>query len=280
MSLTHYKTILTIAGSDCIGGARIQADLKTATSLGVYAMSAITAVTAQNSAGVKGYDAVSPDLLKLQLETIAADMTPDAVKTGMIPDFTSAEIIADFIEKHEIHNLVVDPVITATSGHTLSDSSVLSVMRSRLIPAADLITPNIPEAEIISGLKIESVEDARDAAEAIIEKFHAKGVLVKGGHSEGSSDLCDILILNDKNGIRLSEFHHPRVDTPNTHGTGCTLSSAIASFLALGLPLADAVGHGIDYLQLAIRHGASYSFGRLNGHGPVDHMFRINTDKH
>lgn len=177
MSLTHYKTILTIAGSDCIGGAGIQADIKTATSLGVYAMSAITAVTAQNSAGVKGYDAVSPDLLKLQLETIAADMTPDAVKTGMIPDFTSAEIIADFIEKHEIHNLVVDPVITATSGHTLSDSSVLSVMRSRLIPAADLITPNIPEAEIISGLKIESVEDARDAAEAIIENFTQKEYL-------------------------------------------------------------------------------------------------------
>lgn len=266
--MKKYSTVLSIAGSDSIGGAGIQADIKTCSAIGTYAMTAITAITAQNTTGVKSYIACQPTLLKEQLSAVLDDVTPDAVKLGMIPDYTSADIIADTIEKYNLKNIVVDPVLVATSGTALSDNSTLSVMKSRLFPLATVITPNIPEAETIAEHKISSVDDMISTAKDFLESYSPKAVLIKGGHMTNTDTLTDILAT--KLGIKPITNHY--INTPNTHGTGCSLSSAIASYLAMGQNIDEAVTNACQWLHCAILHGKDYQLG--HGHGPINHIFK------
>jgi len=268
----HYNTVLIIAGSDSIGGAGIQADIKTCTAHGVYAMTAITAVTAQNTCGVNSFEPVGGRLLRGQLDAVLSDVTPDAVKVGMLPDSDSVNIVAEAIEHYGLTHVVVDPVIVSTSGDHLSSSGALEAMKERLFPLAEIITPNIPEAIAISGMEIATEEDCINVADCIIRQCGCNSVLVKGGHAQGVM-LTDFLVnaANDDSGIL--RFTNPRIDTVNTHGTGCTLSSAIASNLSRGMELAEACSEAIGWLHSAIENGAGYSLG--HGKGPVNHMFRI-----
>ncbi|MDE7414357.1 MAG: bifunctional hydroxymethylpyrimidine kinase/phosphomethylpyrimidine kinase [Muribaculaceae bacterium] len=267
-----YPTILTIAGSDSSSGAGIQADLKTASSLGVYAFTAVTAVTAQNSRGVSGINPVSPEILLEQLSAITEETSPDAIKIGMIPDKDCALVIADFLKKGNYRNIVYDPVLRSSSGHDLSQSETLPVILDSIIPASSLLTPNIDEAELLSGRKISNLHEAEDVGKLICRNYRLSSILIKGGHL-ASETLTDILILQSQDRPLVTRFSHPKIHTKNTHGTGCTLSSAIASFLALGFNLTEAVGHGIDYLQKALKAGADYKIGEREGHGPLNHMF-------
>jgi len=269
----HYSTILSIAGSDSIGGAGIQADIKTASALGVYAMTAITAVTAQNTNGVRAVQVVSPEILKAQLDAISSDVMPDAVKLGMIPNGIAANIIADFLETYKFENLIVDPVMVATSGDSLSEPGTLAVIKNRVLPLATVVTPNIPEAEAITGEIIRTSLQYSAIAEHIISKYGSKGVLVKGGHLPEDNIMTDIFIMQDAGKRVELQFPHPEIITRNTHGTGCTLSSAIASFAAMGKPIPMAVKMGIEFLHTAIDEGSMYEFG--SGHGPVNHMFEL-----
>lgn len=264
--------MLIIAGSDSIGGAGIQADIKTCTAHGVYAMTAISAVTAQNTCGVNSFEPVGGRLLRGQLDAVLSDVTPDAVKVGMLPDSDSVNIVAEAIEHYGLTHVVVDPVIVATSGDHLSSSGALEAMKERLFPLAEIITPNIPEAIAISGMEIATEEDCINVADCIIRQCGCNSVLVKGGHAQGAM-LTDFLVnaANDDSGIL--RFTNPRIDTVNTHGTGCTLSSAIASNLSRGMELAEACSEAIEWLHSAIENGAGYSLG--HGNGPVNHMFRI-----
>lgn len=268
-----YRTVLVIAGSDSIGGAGIQADIKTCTANGVYAMTAITAVTAQNTMGVTGYEAVSDCMLRGQLEAILTDVYPDAVKIGMLPNAASVRIVAEAIRHYDLKNIVLDPVCVATSGDRLNDSDeVTEVLRAELLPLADLVTPNIPELEQLTHTRV-TPENVEKVALDFIADTGAKAVLVKGGHFDGP--VCrDLLVMSDGS---VSEEKSRRVKTPNTHGTGCTLSSAIASALALDMNLKNAVREGHNYLSLALAEGATMNFG--HGHGPVNHIFRILKDK-
>lgn len=272
-----YTTLLTIAGSDSIGGAGIQADIKTATSLGVYAMSVVTSVTAQNSSGVAGAEAVSPEMLRLQLKTVLQDIKPDAVKIGMIPTPHHAEIIADCIEKYDIKNVVTDPVMKATSGMELCGADAVRVIRERLFPLSTLITPNIPEFKYLAEVNNLTAENREMICRDFIRQTRCEAILLKGGHSD-SAEIADYLAITSRGKSECSfrVFTHPKINTVNTHGTGCTLSSAIASFLALGFAPADAVERGICYLQKAIAGGADYVFGASgNGtHGPVNHLIK------
>ena len=228
------NTALTIAGSDSSGGAGIQADIKTMTMNGVYAMSAITALTAQNTTGVTGIMEVTPEFLSLQLEAIFTDIYPDAVKTGMVSSGELIKTISATLKKYNAKNIVVDPVMVATSGAKLISDEAIEILKAELLPLATVITPNIPEAEVLSGMTIKNEEDMIKAAKAIYEKFNCN-VLLKGGHQ-----------INDANDLLYRDggyvwFKGKRIDNPNTHGTGCTLSSAIASNLAKGENLDDAV---------------------------------------
>ena len=264
------KTALTIAGSDSSGGAGIQADIKTMTMNGVYAMSAITALTAQNTMGVMGISEVTPEFLRLQLDAIFDDIFPDAVKTGMVASTGLIGTIADVLKEREARNIVVDPVMVATSGAKLLRDDAIEVLEKRLFPLADVITPNIPEAELISGLSIGSRDDMEKAARLIGEKYGCS-VLLKGGHS--ISDASDVLC--SKAGT-LTWFEGKRINNPNTHGTGCTLSSAIASNLAKGLELEDSVRRAKDYISGAL--AAMLDLG--HGSGPMQHnyLLRPNTE--
>lgn len=260
----RYSTVLSIAGSDSIGGAGIQADIKTCSALGAYAMTAITAVTAQNTTGVVSFEAVSPSLLAAQLQAVGEDVRPDAVKIGMIPDKAHAEIIAQAIRQFGWRNVVVDPVMVASSGDALStDSSVRAVMKL-LFPLSDILTPNLPEAEKITGSRISTPHEMIAVARAIINDFGPKAVLMKGGHMADTDSLTDIFVDNQGT---VRTYSHKRVDTVNSHGTGCSLSSAIASQLARGFGMSEAVSRGIEWLSFAIEAGKDYEFG--HGHGPV-----------
>lgn len=262
--------MLSIAGSDPSGGAGIQADIKTACALGVYAMTAITAVTAQNTCGVRGFEPVSPAMLENQLSAIEDDVLPDVVKVGMLPDSRSVEIVASFLERHTDIPAVIDPVLVATSGDSLSSGDTLGVMRERLFPHATLLTPNIPEAESISGAVIRGADSFPAVAEQIIDSFGCHAVLLKGGH--GGGDILTDFFLAKSAGKRMElEFPHPKIMTRNTHGTGCTLSSAIASLIAVGKSLPEAVRDGIAFLHDALSEGSLIEFGK--GHGPVNHIF-------
>ena len=261
------KTALTIAGSDSSGGAGIQADIKTMITNGVYAMSAVTALTAQNTTGVTGIMDVTGDFLKQQLDAVFTDIYPDAVKIGMVSQSELIEAIAEKLKEYKAKNIVVDPVMVATSGAKLISDEAIDTLKEKLLPMADVITPNIPEGEVLSDMKIESPDDMVTAAKAIFEKYGC-AVLLKGGHA-----------MNDANDLLYTEegpqwFYGKKIENPNTHGTGCTLSSAIASNLAKGMSMKDAVEKGKEYISLAL--GAMLNLGA--GSGPMNHGFAVTTD--
>ena len=258
------KTALTIAGSDSSGGAGIQADIKTMTANGVYAMSAVTALTAQNTTGVYGILESTPEFLASQLDCIFTDIFPDAVKTGMVASTGLIEVIADKLKQYKAKNIVVDPVMVATSGSRLISQEAVDALKELLLPLATVLTPNIPEAEVLSELTISGPADMEKAAQAIGETYGC-AVLCKGGH-----DLNDANDLLWRNGT-CKWFHGRRIDNPNTHGTGCTLSSAIASNLAKGCDLDTAVERAKAYLSGAL--AAMLDLGA--GQGPMDHLFDL-----
>ena len=258
------NTALTIAGSDSSGGAGIQADIKTMQANGVYAMSAVTALTAQNTTGVTDILEATPDFLAAELDAVFTDIFPDAVKIGMVSSVELIEVIADKLREYGARNIVVDPVMVATSGAALLQENAVEALKTRLLPLAALATPNIPEAEILAGMKIESPADMETAARLISERYGC-AVLCKGGHD-----------LNDANDLLWKDgearwFHGSRIDNPNTHGTGCTLSSAIASNLAKGMELEAAVERAKAYISGAL--AAMLDLGR--GRGPMHHGFDL-----
>lgn len=261
------KTALTIAGSDCSGGAGIQADLKAMTMNGVYAMSAITALTAQNTTGVTGIQEVTPDFLQQQIDAVFEDIYPDAVKIGMVASADLIKVIADSLRFYDARNVVVDPVMVATSGSALLKNDAVQTLMYELLPLATLVTPNILEAQVLSGLTIESEEDMMDAAKRIGDAHHC-AVLLKGGHS--INDANDLLYTDGK----LQWFYGRRIDNPNTHGTGCTLSSAIASNLAKGFSLTESVGRAKEYISGALE--AMLDLGK--GSGPMMHNFDLHSE--
>ena len=258
------KTALSIAGSDCSGGAGIQADLKTMTMNGVYAMSAITALTAQNTTGVTGIMEATPDFLKQQIDMIFTDIRPDAVKIGMVSSSALIETIAESLRQYQAENIVVDPVMVATSGSSLMESDAVVTLKQELLPLAAVVTPNIPEAEILSGMKIQNEEEMTIAAKKIGDTYGC-AVLLKGGHSV--NDANDLLYADGK----LKWFYGKRINNPNTHGTGCTLSSAIASNLAKGYDLETAVQRAKEYISGAL--AAMLDLGK--GSGPMNHAFAL-----
>ena len=261
------NTALTIAGSDSSGGAGIQADLKTMTAHGVYGMSAITALTAQNTTGVTGIMEVTPEFLREQIDDIFTDIYPDAVKIGMVSSRRLIEVIAERLAHYGAANIVVDPVMVATSGARLIGEEAVETLKERLLPMATVLTPNIPEAEVLSGMDVRTAEDMERAA-ALIGDTYGCAVLVKGGHQ--LNDANDLLYR----GGRLKWFRGKRIHNPNTHGTGCTLSSAIASNLAKGRDLDASVEMAKRYLSLALSD--MLDLGR--GSGPMNHAFAIHGE--
>ena len=259
------KTALTIAGSDCSGGAGIQADIKTMTMNGVYAMSVITALTAQNTTGVSAISEVSPDFLAAQMDMVFTDIRPDAVKIGMVSNSKLIKTIVERLSFYKAVNIVVDPVMVATSGADLMQSEAVFTMKDFLLPMASLATPNIPEAEVLTGNKIASKEDMEKAA-VHINQMCGCSVLLKGGHS--IHDASDVLFHKGK----IEWFYGKRIHNPNTHGTGCTLSSAIAANLAKGYNLENAVQRAKDYISEAL--AAMLDLGK--GSGPMNHAFNLN----
>ena len=258
------KTALSIAGSDCSGGAGIQADLKTMTMNGVYAMSAITALTAQNTTGVTGIMEATPEFLGQQIDMVFTDIRPDAVKIGMVSSSKLIEVIAQRLRQYQAENIVVDPVMVSTAGSRLLEEEAVATLEGELLPLATVATPNIPEGEILSGLTIRTEADMERAARQISERYGC-AVLLKGGHSV--NDANDLLWT--KAGPRW--FHGQRIHNPNTHGTGCTLSSAIAASLAKGFDLETSVGRAKDYISGAL--AAMLDLGR--GSGPMNHAFAL-----
>ena len=261
------KKVLTIAGSDSSGGAGIQADIKTMTANNVYAMSAITALTAQNTTGVKGILNIAPDFIKSQLEMIFDDIFPDAIKIGMVSSPEIVEAIEYELLKYKAKNIVLDPVMVATSGSNLVENSAIKSIKEKLFPLARVITPNIPEAEVLSGISIKDDKDMLEAAKIIYEK-HFCAVLLKGGHS--INDANDLLYENGKE----KWFFGKHIDNQNTHGTGCTLSSAIAANLAKGYTLEESVERAKNYISDALL--AMLDIGK--GSGPLNHAFNINGE--
>ena len=258
------KTALSIAGSDCSGGAGIQADLKTMTMNGVFAMSAITALTAQNTTGVRGILEVSPEFLAQQIDAVFEDIRPDAVKIGMVASSGLIETIGERLRFWGAENIVVDPVMVATSGARLIEEAAVETLKRVLMPLATLVTPNIPEAEILSGMAIKAPQDMEAAAKVISDTYHC-AVLLKGGHS--INDANDLLY----HGGNAHWFRGRRIHNPNTHGTGCTLSSAIASNLAKGYAMDDSVKRAKDYISGAL--SAMLDLGQ--GSGPMNHAFDL-----
>ena len=254
------RTALTIAGSDCSGGAGIQADLKTMLANGVYGMSVITSLTAQNTTGVRSILNSDPKFLADQIDAVFEDIVPDAVKTGMIPSKELVEVIAERMKFYDVKNLVVDPVMVATSGADLSNSESVKALKEKLIPLSTLVTPNVPEAEVLSGMKINTKDDMVKAAEKISKECGCS-VLIKGGHSKENAD--DVLYHDGE----VYVFGMTKIDNENTHGTGCTLSSAIACNLAKGMDVPKAVTRAKEYITEAIKSGLDLGHGR----GPLDH---------
>ena len=255
---------MTIAGSDSGGGAGIQADLKTFSAFGVYGTSAITAITAQNTRSVTQVLALPPDLVAAQIDAIVSDIGADAVKTGMLANAAIIEVVAAKVRQYGLTKLVVDPVMVAKSGDSLLQPAAVAALRELLMPLALVVTPNIPEAEVLVGRKLESPDDMRRAAEEIVA-MGAGNVVVKGGHRDGPA--VDLFY----DGRSIHEFAAPRVDTTSTHGTGCTFASAIAAGLAKGSGVRDAVAMAKAYVTKAIQ--SAYPVG--HGHGPVHHFFRF-----
>ena len=263
------KTVLAIAGSDSGAGAGIQADLKTFAALGVYGTCAITAITAQNTVGVTAVSAVASDIVVAQIEAIAGDIEIHATKTGMLASAAIVEAVGAAIRELDLPMVVVDPVMVAKSGDALVDADGVRAMRTELLSRALVVTPNIPEAEVLSGTRILGLADARAAA----RRIHAIGkcaVVVKGGHAAGDQ-IVDLLFDGDG----FTEFPTPRIHTRNTHGTGCTFASALAAHLALGHTLPNATAKAQAYVAGAIRHGLTIG----KGHGPLDHFWHMRPQR-
>ena len=258
------KTALSIAGSDCSGGAGIQADIKTRTMNGVFAMSAVTALTAQNTMGVYAIQESTPQFLKQQLDAVFSDIFPDAVKIGMVSSKELIEVIAERLEFYNAKNIVVDPVMVATAGSALMKTDAIQTLADRLLPLSAVITPNIPEAQVLSGLEITDKEEMEKAAKHIGDTYGC-AVLLKGGHS--INDANDLLYSDGK----MVWFAGKRIDNPNTHGTGCTLSSAIASNLAKGFGLEESIKRAKQYISEALE--AMLDLGK--GSGPMQHNFAL-----
>lgn len=261
------KKVLTIAGSDCSGGAGIQADIKTITVHKMYAMSVITSLTAQNTTGVYGIEDASADFVAKQLECVFDDIRPDAVKIGMVSNIEIIKIIAAKLKQYKAKNIVADPVMVSTSGSKLLRDEAINILISELLPAADIITPNIPEAELLSGISIKTENDMLSAAKKISENI-GTAVLVKGGH--GINTATDLLY--DGN---VHKFFGKRINNPNTHGTGCTLSSAISCGLAAGCSMEQSVQNAKNYLTGAIADGLDLG----KGSGPLNHAYCIEQIK-
>lgn len=288
MDYRSMPVVLSIAGSDSSGGAGIQADIKTIEANGCYAMTAITALTAQNTTGVKGISTVSPEFLKLQLDACFDDMNIDAVKIGMVSDSELISVIADVLVDRKAKNIILDPVMVSTSGSRLIKEEAIDLLKKRLFPIVSLITPNIPEAELLTGLKITSIEDMHKAGKILVDEYDT-AVLIKGGHS--INDASDVLVEKCDNyeiansteylsGNReckkaidnkytITSFFGERIDNENTHGTGCTLSSAIASFKARGLSLSEAIQSAKNYISGALKYGINLG----KGSGPLNHIW-------
>jgi hydroxymethylpyrimidine/phosphomethylpyrimidine kinase len=261
--MDRVRTALTIAGSDSGGGAGIQADLKTFSALGVFGMSALTAITAQNTLGVTAVHEIPPEIVAAQIDAVVTDIGVDAAKTGMISNTEIIEIVAAKVREHGIATLVVDPVMVATSGDRLLREEAVTALKTSLLPLATVVTPNLPEAEVLTGQTVTSLAEMREAARAIVG-LGARSALVKGGHLAG--DAVDVLY----DGSRFVELPSRRIETTSTHGTGCTLASAITALLARGESLEDAVGAAKAYVTAAIER--AYPIG--HGHGPVHHFHR------
>ncbi|MDY6971280.1 MAG: bifunctional hydroxymethylpyrimidine kinase/phosphomethylpyrimidine kinase [Thermodesulfobacteriota bacterium] len=269
MTTKRYHRVLTIAGSDSSGGAGIQADLKTFSALGCYGMSAITALTAQNTKGVTAVHAVPPSFVEQQLEAVFGDIGVDATKIGMLYSGEIIETVARQLKKHDAQNIVLDPVMVSQNGDKLLKDEAIEAIKKYLMPLATILTPNLPEASVLLNRRVNDPRDIRQAAREIAS-YGSRSVLLKGGHMD-SDDCTDLLFIRP--GSRFVAFKGQRIDTRNNHGTGCALSSAIASFLARGLPLDEAAGSAKEYITGAVRAGSEYEIG--HGHGPVHHYYRF-----
>ena len=264
-----YNKVVTIAGSDSSGGAGIQADLKTFSALGCYGMSVITALTAQNTQGVGSVFSVPPDFVEDQLEAVLMDMGVDAVKIGMLYSVGVVHIVARQLKKHAAENIVLDPVMVSQSGDRLMQDDAVQALKDLLMPLATVVTPNLPEAEVILNHRVDTLQGMEEAAREMAS-LGAKSVLIKGGHLV--EDICpDLFYIREEN--RMVRLEAERIVTRNDHGTGCTLSSAVAAHLARHFSLQDAVKEAKAYLTQAIQKGASYDVGQ--GHGPVHHFHKF-----
>ncbi len=257
---------LTIAGSDSGGGAGIQADLKTFAAFGVYGTSAITAITAQNTRGVTAVSALDPALVVAQIDAVATDLRPRATKIGMLANAAIISAVADAITRHQLLHVVIDPVMVAKGGDHLLEPAAVAALHARLLPLADVLTPNVPEAEVLTGLTIRTVDDLRTAAAQLVA-MGARSVVVKGGHLTGPA----VDVWHD--GLHWEEFSSERIHTPHTHGTGCTFSSAIAAGLANGLETGAAIRAAKAYVTGAIEHAP----GLGSGHGPLQHLWNLKS---
>ncbi len=261
--MKHYIPILSIAGSDSSGGAGIQADIKTISAIGCYAMTAITSLTAQNTTGVSAIEGISPEMVAAQIEMVWNDIPPLAVKTGMLCNKKIVDAVAAALKTREVRNLVVDPVMMSSSGSLLLERNAIEAVKEKMFPLSSLITPNIMEARELTG------ETTPERQVRQLREMGCRNILLKGGDSERNDVKVDLLALENEDDF--ISLRADAVNTPNTHGTGCTLSSAIASYLALGFDMEDAVAKGKIYITHAINAGARVKTG--HGHGPVNHLF-------
>lgn len=265
----EYIRVLSIAGSDCSGGAGIQADIKTISALGCYAAAAVTAVTVQNTTGVKACHPLSPDVVSAQIEAVLTDIRPQAIKIGMTANADIVRTIAEVLSHYPEIPVILDPVMVSTSGHALVDDKAVRAMITELFPLCTLITPNLPETQRLTSLPVNTPDDLHTAALRLLGTG-CRAVLIKGGHR--SDNRCaDTLYTADNGTLKHFTYATPRITSPNTHGTGCTLSSAIAALLARNLPLPKAVEQAKSYIQQAIESGCDIRTG--NGDGPLNHFF-------
>ena len=265
----NYYRVLTIAGTDSGGGAGVPADIKAISACGCYAECAVTAVTVQNTLGVKAVHDIPPEIIKAQIKAVLDDLGADSIKIGMLSKPETVKAVAEAVKFSDVKNIVLDPVMVSTSGHRLLSEEAVEVLKNELLPLADIITPNLPEAEVLLSRKISSQDETEKCAEDLAQ-LGRTSVLLKAGHFE-DDDLFDVLYNFETK--QVTKYEARRIKTQNTHGTGCTLSSALAAFLAQGLSLECAVENAENYIQNAIREGADYQLG--SGHGPVKHFWRF-----
>lgn len=263
-----YRVVLSIAGSDSSGGAGIQADLKTLSSLGIYGATAITAITAQNTQGVRAQLAIAPEMVFDQISAVIEDIAPCIIKIGMLSNTEIANAVADALKEYDVP-IILDPVMVSSSGHRLLSAEAQEVIKQRLLPMTRLITPNIPEMEALAAMSVSTTAQKAQAANYLIS-LGAQAVLLKGGHEEGDIK-SDTLYQHTSQGTKVSTFAAPTIATHNIHGTGCTLSSAIAAYMAHGYALEEAVGMAKSYINRAIEAGADIAIGK--GFGPVNHLY-------